>query len=79
MAGVTKTAELASVFKETYAFRYMLKTSVCRVGNCERKLTFDDCDACALVRYIKIATLLQVTENVNAGHDQTVSARIVHR
>uniref|UniRef100_A0A0E9WFX9 Uncharacterized protein n=1 Tax=Anguilla anguilla TaxID=7936 RepID=A0A0E9WFX9_ANGAN len=56
-------------------------TSVNMVGNCGRKLTFDDYDAHALVRYVRKnrrATLPQVTENVTAGRDQTLSARTVH-
>ena len=55
--------------------------TVNRVENCGPQHTFDDRDACASVRYVsknRRATLPQVTENVNAGCDQTVSARTVH-
>ncbi len=41
--------------------------------NCGRQRTFDDCDACALVQYVRKnrrATLPQVTENVTVGYDQ---------
>lgn len=54
----------------------MGRTSVNRVGHCGRQSTFDDRDACLLVQYVRKnrrATLLQVTENVSAGRDQTVS------
>ncbi len=76
-----KTAQVArvsvgTVTKVTSAFRSMGKTSVNRVGNCGRQRTFDERDARALVRYVRKnrrATLPQVTENVNAGRDQTVS------
>ncbi len=80
MAGapVTKTAQLASVSgtKVTSAFRSVGKTSVNRVGNCGRQRTFDERDAHALVRYVRKnrrANLPQVTENISAGRDQTVS------
>ena len=60
----------------------MGKTSVNRVGNCGRQRTFYDRDARALVRHVRKnrrATLPQLTENVNAGPDQTVSARAVRQ
>uniref|UniRef100_A0A3B4XRT0 Transposase Tc1-like domain-containing protein n=1 Tax=Seriola lalandi dorsalis TaxID=1841481 RepID=A0A3B4XRT0_SERLL len=86
-ASVTKTAQLASVSigtvtKVTSAFSSLGKTSVSRVGNCGRQRTLDDRDARALVRYVRknrTATLPQVTEIVNAGRGQTVSARTVRR
>lgn len=55
-ASVTKTAQLAvlgTVTKVTSAFRSIEKTSVNRAANCGRQCTFDDCDARALVRYVR--------------------------
>ncbi len=80
---VTTTVQLprmsiGTVTKVTSAFRYTRKTSVNRVGNCGRQRTLDERVARALVRYARKnrrATLPQVTENVNAGCYQTVSAR----
>uniref|UniRef100_A0A3B4YW54 Transposase Tc1-like domain-containing protein n=1 Tax=Stegastes partitus TaxID=144197 RepID=A0A3B4YW54_9TELE len=86
-ASVTRTAQLASVSigtvaKVTSAFRATGKTSVSRVGNCGRQRTLDDRDARALVQFVKknrSATLAQVTQNLNAGRNQTVSTRTVRR
>ncbi len=77
-ASVTKTAQLArvsirTVTKVTSAFRSVGKTSVNRVGSCGRQRTFDNCALMWYARKNRRATLPQVTENVIAGRDQTVS------
>uniref|UniRef100_A0A3P8SKM5 Transposase Tc1-like domain-containing protein n=1 Tax=Amphiprion percula TaxID=161767 RepID=A0A3P8SKM5_AMPPE len=86
-ASVTRTAQLVgvsigTVAKVTSAFRVTGKTSVSRVGNCGRQRTLNDRDARALVQFVKqnrSATLAQVTQNLNAGRNHTVSARTVRR
>lgn len=61
----------------TFAFRSVGKFYGNDVGRCRVR----KCDAYALVGYLKKyrkVAVPQVTEKVNVGRDQTVSARTVH-
>ena len=86
-ASVTKNAQLAAVSigtvtNVTSAFRSMGKTSVNMVGNCSQQCTFYDRDAHALARYVKKnrgTASPQVTEDVKAEQDPSVSARTACR
>lgn len=86
-ASVTKTAQLTSVSirtltEVTSAFGSAGKTSVNRVGSCGRQSTIEERDARVLVQHVRKdtrATLPQVTEIINAGRGQTMSARTACR
>lgn len=69
---ITKTAQL---LKETVSLRSVRNSSVNRVGNCGQKSTFSHWCLCinAMCKKNRRAAVVQVTKNINAGHEQNVS------